>query len=163
MTLEAGDNISIEDNIISALGYKYDKEKKSLSIGSSTTTAPGQNSHAEGYWTTASGDNSHSEGYRTTASGNGSHAEGLWTKTFGKYSHAEGNVTTANNDYEHAQGVYNVSNNGATIDKQTIHSIGIGSSEANKNAQEVMQNGDFYVINVGGYDGTNINEAQTLQ
>ena len=161
----AGSNIDITDNIISALGYKYDKEKKSLSIGSSTTTAPGQNSHAEGYWTTASGDNSHSEGYRTTASGNGSHAEGFWTKTIGKYSHAEGNVTTTNNDYEHAQGCYNISNNGATIDKQTIHSIGIGTSEANKNAQEVMQNGDHYIIGIGGYNGANINEegVKTLQ
>jgi hypothetical protein len=36
VTYTAGDNISIEDNVISALGYKYDKEKESFSIGSAT-------------------------------------------------------------------------------------------------------------------------------
>ncbi len=45
----------------------------------------------------------------------------------------------------------------------TISSIGIGtSSTAKKNALEVMQNGDVYVLGVGEYDGTNYNEAQTL-
>lgn len=46
----------------------------------------------------------------------------------------------------------------------TQHSIGIGASgEQRKNAFEVMQNGDVYVIGIGGYDGTNPESAQTLQ
>lgn len=32
-----------------------------------------------------------------------------------------------------------------------------------KNAQEVMTNGDHYIYGIGGYDGTNYSEAQTLQ
>jgi len=37
-----------------------------------------------------------------------------------------------------------------------MHSVGIGTSESNrKNAIEVMQNGDAYMIGVGGYNGTN--------
>lgn len=46
----------------------------------------------------------------------------------------------------------------------TIHSIGIGiNDDDRKNAVEVMQNGDNYVYGIGGYDGTNYSEAQTLQ
>lgn len=116
----AGQNISIEDNVISALGYKYDEEKESFSVGSDNIAS-------------------------------------------GKLSHVEGFGTIAKNAYEHAQGSLNVSNNGATADKQTIHSIGIGANGARKNAQEVMQNGDHYIVDIGGYDGTSITEAQTLQ
>lgn len=145
----AGDNISIEGNIISALGYTYDKEKEAFSVGEGNAT--GQNSYAEGQGTTAAGLTSHAEGSNTTASGDLSHTEGF--------------VTVANNAYEHAQGSLNVSNTGTTPDKQTIHSIGIGANGARKNAQEVMQNGDHYIIGIGGYDGTNATdeEVKTLQ
>jgi hypothetical protein len=314
-TYTAGDNISIEDNVISALGYKYDAEKNSFSVGSGNANATGQNSYAEGFYTSASGDNSHAEGkgviaaltgynwdlgstsisfdstqyttitigsvfkienngenlfvkvtaisddkltftvdksinlecdenssllfitgialgenshvegYNTTASGNASHAEGTTTtasgpsahaegvgstasgstshaegqgttasglfshaegqvtiasgtashaegfktKALGRRSHTEGYSTIANNTEEHAQGWFNVSNKKSDDfgdAGNTLHSIGIGTSEeARVNAQEVMQNGDFYVINVGGYDGTNINGegVKTLQ
>lgn len=178
MTLEAGGNITVEGNKISALGYKYDAEKNSFSVGNSTAT--GQYSYAEGCYTKAtafyahaegegskaSSQDSHAEGDHTTAAEYASHAEGSFTTAYGSASHAEGYKTITNNEAEHAEGKFNKSNK--TSDDfgnagNTIHSIGIGSSEANKNAQEVMQNGDFYVINVGGYDGTTITEAQTLQ
>ena len=45
----------------------------------------------------------------------------------------------------------------------TIHSVGIGSSSERKNAVEVMQNGDVYVLGVGGYDGKEISSAATLK
>lgn len=97
----------------------------------------------------ATGDYSHAEGFNTTASGAGSHSEGIYT--------------IANNASEHAQGNYNKSNAGSTEDLKTIHSIGVGTKEKRMNAQEVMRNGDHYVLGIGGYDGTNPESAQTLQ
>ena len=132
----------------------------------SFTTASGESSHAEGYISVAQGDSSHAEGDLTKASGTNSHAEGYHTKASGYASHSEGSNTIANNPCEHAQGKYNVSNTGETENTQTIHSIGIGKSVDNrKNAQEVMVNGDYYIVGIGGYNGANINEegVKTLQ
>lgn len=131
-------------------------------------TATGQYSHAEGNLTSSLGIASHSEGGLTRASGIYSHAEGNQAYANGKASHAEGSLTTANNDYEHAQGIYNVSNTPTEEDYKTIHSIGIGTSTNDrKNAQEVLLNGDHYIIGIGNYDGTNPkgtdSPAQTLQ
>jgi hypothetical protein len=137
------------------------------------TGATGKYSHAEGYYTIASGyyshaegsgsiglgDASHAEGNNTHAEGQNSHAEGSGTNSLGWASHTEGYGTITNNEAEHAEGKFNKSNT------NTISSIGIGDWNNRKNAQEVMQNGDFYVINVGGYNGANINEegVKTLQ
>lgn len=94
----------------------------------------------------------------------------------GDSSLAEGDNTITTNPYEHAEGHFNKSN--FTSDEypnegNTLHSVGIGSSENDrKNAVEIMQNGDMFVIGVGGYDGTNAvpseseedpNYADTLQ
>ena len=131
------------------------------------TTSLGECSHAEGKGTTASGGNSHAEGSQTTASGENSHTEGSSTIAIGNYSHAEGLYTVAQNTVEHAQGQYNISNKLNTVfgdQNNTIHSIGIGTSTSNrKNAVEVMQNGDMYVINIGNYNGTNFTTSSTLQ
>lgn len=85
----------------------------------------------------------------------------------GNYSHAEGAYTLAQNQAEHAQGQYNSSHKVNTTfgnASNTIHSIGIGTSPSSrKNAVEVMQNGDVYVIGVGGYTGANYSSANTLQ
>lgn len=121
------------------------------------TIASGDYSHAEGSSTKAEGDYSHAEGAGTKAEGSASHAEGSDTIASGSYSHAEGSNTLTTNYFEHAQGQYNKSN------EQTLHSIGIGTSETRRNAQEVMSNGDFYVYGIGEYDGTNPNDSQTLQ
>lgn len=125
--------------------------------------ATGDYSHAEGSNTTASGYGSHAEGFETTASNDSSHAEGENTTASGEGSHSEGIYTIANNASEHAQGNYNKSNAGSTEDLKTIHSIGVGTKEKRMNAQEVMRNGDHYVLGIGGYDGTNPESAQTLQ
>lgn len=123
-----------------------------------------EGSHAEGYYSTAKGVYCHAEGNQTTASSTASHAEGGQTKAAGVNSHAEGTRTIANNNAEHAQGKYNISNTGSLDSDKTIHSIGIGSSNIElKNAQEVMTNGDYYIVGVGNYDGTNYSEAQTVQ
>lgn len=93
-----------------------------------------------------------------TASGIGSHAEGTETNASGDYSHAEGQHTIAQNQSEHAEGQSNVSHKVSDTygnSGNTQHSIGIGNTSNQKNAFEIMQNGDMYVLGVGGYQGTN--------
>lgn len=131
----SGQNISIEGNIISAKGYVYNEDKKSFS-----------------------------EGTDTKAEGSSSHAEGNGSIAREHASHSEGIATIANNVAEHAQGIRNVSNTGTDTDtRTTLHSIGIGTASENKNAHEVMNNGDTFIIGIGDYSGTNPYEAQTLQ
>lgn len=126
-------------------------------------TVEGNFSHCEGSDTSVKGNYAHSEGLQNIADGEGSHSEGLNNSSIGRCSHTEGRYTTANNDFEHAQGISNMSNKGSEPQDQTIHSIGIGVMSTPKNAQEVMTNGDHYIYGIGGYDGTNYSEAQTLQ
>lgn len=137
-----------------------------------TNTASGLGSHAEGAGATASGLGSHAEG-SSTASGEGSHAECSATAS-GDQSHAEGTATAsgvgshaegyykvmAQNLSEHAEGTSNVSHKASDSygnAGNTQHSVGIGGSggQGGKNAFEIMQNGDMYVLGVGGYQGTN--------
>ena len=140
---------------------------KSIKNAKIPGTASGDYSVCEGYNATASGGLSHAEGSITTAGGAAAHAEGNYTNAGGDYSHAEGDNTKTLNASEHAQGSYNVSNktnSGFGNAGNTIHSIGIGTSNYNrKNAVEVMQNGDAYLYGVGLYDGTNYSSASTLQ
>ena len=145
-----------------------------------STTASGEAAHSEGYNTTASGNQAHAEGYHTEATANQAHAEGKYTEATSENAHAEGNHTTANgnashtegyytvanNNVEHAEGQYNVSNKASTTfgnAGNTIHSVGIGTSNARKNAFEIMQNGDAYLLGIGGYNGKNYSSASTLQ
>lgn len=114
-------------------------------------------SHVEGYGCHTYASSSDIENFK------GLHAEGFNTTASGAGSHSEGIYTIANNASEHAQGNYNKSNTGSTEDLKTIHSIGVGTEEKRMNAQEVMRNGDHYVLGIGGYDGTNPESAQTLQ
>lgn len=131
----------------------------------------GYASHAEGTGTTAKGTSSHAEGGGTLARGRDSHAEGNSTTTMGGASHAEGNWTITNNFAEHAEGTFNLSNMASTTfgdAGNTLHSIGIGKStgelkDDRKNAVEVMQNGDVYIIGIGNYDGTNPDQASSVQ
>ena len=64
----AGTNISIEDRVISALGYTWTDNLKSFSEGD-TAEASGAYSHAEGYNTHAEGEGSHAEGYNAIKKG----------------------------------------------------------------------------------------------
>lgn len=123
------------------------------------TTASGWASHTEGNSTSASGEGSHAEGARTTASGRyGAHAEGESTVASGNSAHSEGWGTTAQNWAEHSEGKYNTSHKASDTygnAGNTTHSVGIGiASSSRKNAFEIMQNGDMYVLGVGGYQGT---------
>lgn len=139
--------------------------------------AIGLAAHSEGELTMACGEGCHSEGIYTQAgkavkngdgvacSGSASHAEGYSTKALGDNSHAEGKNTIANNESEHAQGRFNASHTHASdTSQQTIDSVGIGTKESDrKNATETMANGDLYIYGIGGYNGKNPSEAQTLQ
>lgn len=139
--------------------------------------AIGLASHSEGELTMACGEGSHSEGIYTqagkavkngdgvTSSGSAAHAEGCTTKALGDNSHAEGKNTIANNESEHSQGRFNLSHTHASdTSQQTIDSVGIGTKESDrKNATETMVNGDLYIYGIGGYNGQNPSEAQTLQ
>lgn len=134
----------------------------SFAIGSGTA-AEGLNSHSEGAGAKAIGPMSHAEGSMTIANGANSHSEGGGSTANGAQSHAEGGGTITYNVSEHAEGTYNESHN-SEGKSYTISSIGIGTSNYDRrNAQEVMKNGDFYVYGVGGYNGTNPYESQTLQ
>lgn len=101
---------------------------------------------------------SHVEGQDCLAKGDHSHAEGTSNYAGENSSHAEGNGTNATNPYEHAEGQYNKSNTG------TRHSVGIGTgSNARKNAFEIMSDGKAFFYNVGGYNGTNPTNAESVQ
>ena len=135
------------------------------------TTASGNYSHTEGYYTYANNGSAHAEGNYTSARGDSSHAEGSHTTAIGVASHAEGLYCSTNNINEHAQGRYNKSNHSSNVfgsGGNTTHSIGIGTgadAAGRKNAVEVMENGDMYVIGLGGYTGMNANtlNARTIQ
>lgn len=132
--------------------------------GAAVNVASGSSSHAEGANTTASASGAHAEGYNTTASGNNSHSEGNISTASGAYSHAEGDHTKAFGASEHAEGKYNKSYESTSASVRVIHSVGIGSAEDDrKNAHEIKINGDHYVFGIGGFDGTNSADAQSLQ
>lgn len=76
--------------------------------------------------------------------------------------------TVARNFAETALGISNKSHKGNSADKQTLFSIGNGTRYFNdwgtakqKNAMEVMKNGDVYIEGIGEYDG--INDGFTAQ
>lgn len=129
--------------------------------------ATGDVSHAEGLGTYAIGDHTHAEGQNTHAVGLNAHAEGLRGWANGQHSHAEGVDTVTSNTAEHAEGKFNKSNkaDGSFGSAgNTLHSIGIGTSASDrKNAFEIMQNGDAYLLGVGGYDGKNPAASKAVQ
>jgi hypothetical protein len=102
VSYNAGQNINITNNTISALGYIYNAVNNS--IGFQGSTATGDYSHAEGYSTTSYGAYSHAEGILTGATGWASHAEGASTVASGSCSHSEGSGTIASGSCSHAEG-----------------------------------------------------------
>ena len=149
-----GSHVEGKNNL--ALGdYSHAEGEKNI--------ADGSHSHVEGLGTIASKYCSHAEGNHTKAKADYSHAEGYYSVAYGAYSHAEGEETVTNNRAEHAEGKFNKSNSGSSDSDKTIHSVGIGEVTDEKNAHEIMMNGDHYVYRVGGYNGANYSTAKTLQ
>ena len=150
-------------------------------------TAPGVNSHAEGFQTQAKKDNSHAEGRITVADGVASHAEGNKTQASGDYSHAEGQKTVASGLNSHAEGqdttagAANAHAEGqGTVTKEVgghvagkynavvangLFNFGIGSSDdKRKSAMIITNEGKVYFTDAGGYDGgTSIANAKSIQ
>ena len=92
------------------------------------------------------------------ANSQGSHVEGSATVAANLYAHAEGEGTVAYNKAEHAEGRWNYSQEYSTQwphPKNFLHTIGFGSGAGDRrNAVSVMQDGNVFINNVGGYDGT---------
>lgn len=137
-------HIEGKSNIINGTGDANHIEGKSNKITATSGINPAS-THVEGNSNEAQGNISHAKGYKTVVKGECSHTEGSWTTTSNNFEHAQGRYNlshTSNNPYPHAS--------------NTIHSIGIGTSDSNRvNAVEVMQDGKVFVKGVGGYDGTN--------
>ena len=82
------------------------------------------------------------------ATGESTYAHGYASATFNEN-------TVAYNDAESAFGTWNVSHDGEDERLQTLFSVGMGTGEKHANAFELMRNGDMYLFNIGGYNGTN--------
>lgn len=81
----------------------------------------------------------------------------------GAFSFVGGNYNYALNTCEVAFGNFNKSVQSSNTAVATIATIGIGTAKDNrKNATETKQNGDVYIIGIGGYDGTN-SEAEGIK
>lgn len=169
-TKATGDNSHAEGQETSAEGkWSHAEGFKSQAIGAHShaegndTKAEGINSHAEGNKSHSLGPHSHAEGNETKAEGSCAHAEGYKSQALGRYSHAEGSNTITKNETEHACGKHNSSTQSNDSAQATRFSIGIGTSDTNrKNAVEVKQNGDVYIIGIGEYNGTNYDNATDL-
>ena len=82
----------------------------------------------------------------------------------GANSFVGGNCNSAYNDSEVAFGHFNKSVESSDTALAPIATIGIGADKDHrKNAIEIMQNGDAYLIGIGKYDGTNSESATRLQ
>lgn len=169
---EGTNSVATGLNTVAASDYSHAEGYASkTSINPDDPDGYGSASHAEGTGTIAKGTSSHAEGGGSLAIGRDSHAEGNSTTTGADASHAEGNWTITNNFAEHAEGTFNLSNMASSTfgdAGNTLHSIGIGKAtgelkDDRRNAVEVMQNGDVYIIGIGGFDGTNYEDAKTLQ
>lgn len=168
--VELNGNKSLADLGISN-AWENGEGEYSAKLAGSASTAVGDYSVAEGYYTHAKADASHTEGWNSIVveGADAAHAEGENTTAGGEYSHAEGYETKTNNTAEHAEGQNNKSNKASDTwgnAGNTLSSIGIGLPgvvEEAKNAVEVMQNGDLYLYGVGDYDGTNPQDADTVQ
>ena len=161
-TQAIGYNSHSEGKLTKALGYiSHAEGNATQAIGNishaegNQTKAEGSNSHAEGLTTYAKGYASHAEGSSTQALASQSHSEGEGSIANGQRSHAEGFCTITNNMAEHAEGKYNASNK-----DETIHSVGIGTSDTKrKNAHEITNDGKHYILDIGNYDGTKLDGA----
>lgn len=146
-----------------AEGFLNTASGDSAHVEGQENTATHSSAHAEGRKTNATNNGAHSEGTYSDASGVASHTEGYGSKDYhniasGDGSHTEGVCTRSQNKGEHAEGCSNVSHKASNTygdAGNTQHSIGIGTHyNSTKNALEVMQNGDYYLLGVGGYQGT---------
>lgn len=179
-TLTAGSGISISGNVISATGGGSSNLPISAGTGvnsvivnstsntasgnysyaeGNSTTASGHTSHAEGSLTKANGYYSHAEGTSTQANGSNSHAEGKYSKASGQTSHAEGDNTRANGIKSHAEGSSTVAN-GSNSHVEGSNTIANNESEHASGEYNVSNTGEstsaqtLFSVGNGGWDET---------
>ena len=103
---------------------------------------------------------------RGVAAGNSSWAVNRGCFAKGTASFVGGNYNYAFNSCEVGFGKCNKSTESSDPSIASIATIGIGADRNNrKNATEIKQNGDAYIIGIGGYDGTNseVADIKTVQ
>lgn len=135
---QEGTNISIVNNVISALGYIYRPNVNGFEIGYDTR-ARGSNSFASGQSTSANGKSSATFGYDNIANGNNSIAAGDSNTSDGLSSFTLGKGLVTNYNFQTAVGIFNSNNS------SSLFEVGNGNSDTDrKNALRV--NGDGNVI-----------------
>ena len=144
-SIAVGDPSRVEASEEGASAFGKGKATGKYSMAEGTSTASGENGHAEGGDTTAQGKSSHAEGVSNTASGEGGHAEGNGTTASGKYSHAGGIGTIAKHLAQRVFGRYNTADpSTATVDAygNFAEIVGIGTANnARKNGRTLDWNG----------------------
>ena len=146
-----------------AIGYQPTAGTGSVALGY-IAEASGQTSFAAGHLASATGLDSTAIGPGASATAGYSVAIGNDSSATGSGSVAIGTSTETTISNEQAFGKYNLSNNSASDDAATAFTIGNGTSVgARSNSFEIKKNNDVYLYGVGGYNGTNAAQAQTLQ
>ena len=155
-TLSAGTGIDITNNVISTTG----SGGKRIVGGRGIDVTTGETADTVSFNLPISAgtySNSIIEGSSTHANGEYSHAEGNSSQANGDYSHAEGRQTITQNNSEHASGQYNISSSASTDfghSGNTLFSVGNGDDlEYRRNAFEIRQNGDFYIVDTSASGG----------
>ena len=120
------------------------------------TTASNRSAHAEGAGTAASGPDSHAEGNGCYADGSASHAEGLQTTAAGSYAHSEGDNTYAQGNASHAEGY------GTRTDGRAQHVFGEYNEYDENETDRKTQRGDFVEMVGCGSSSLNRSNARTL-
>lgn len=162
MTIQTDSPYSDTDLTDQPMGIVMSIAKSQAAHSEGGSYALSSGSHAEGILCMTRSSAAHAEGISTYAGGLASHAEGQYSSAMSQSSHVEGEHNYARNKAEHAEGQWNNSIQSDDASIQTIHTIGIGTSESDrKNAHEVKGNGDTYIVGVGGFDGTNAENGST--
>lgn len=79
---------------------------------------------------------------------------------WGRVSHSEGDITVTYSDFYHTEGICTVTYNES---KQAERTFNISYEGNSPTVVQDMRNGDAYIKGIGGFDGTNYKEAQSLQ
>ena len=166
-TLIAGENITISGNVISATGggssnlpISAGTGVNSVIVNSTSNTASGNYSYAEGNGTIASGHTSHAEGSLTKANGYYSHAEGTSTQANGSNSHAEGKYSQASGQSAHAEGD-NTRANGIKSHAEGTSTQANGSNSHVEGSNTIANNESEHAS--GKYNVSNTGESTSAQ
>lgn len=116
-----------------------------------------------GNFNQSNGTYNYNQGQNNLVNGSYNLVSGTNNKVGGDYGVVVGDHLVTYSNKESVFGTYNLSKD-VSGDKAIVFSIGCGDSNENRsNAIEAKRNGDFYVKNIGGFNGKNSDTAKTLQ